>query len=378
MEGSNDWASLPWLILEGVASHLTEPKDFVRIRSVCPKWRDAIRLTAHGLFQPWIMIKEGAGDGDSGSVLFHSVPALRGKIIIGSGAGLLIGIDRYDDLSIVLVNPLTGESTALPRLPDCFQFHGCGHTSGFATDHEVNGEVDVVVVVVLVWAPGLGPTAALWRLGSEDGWATTHDANAERFWALLPRHRDRLVTHGPQVLESELAAAAAAEKDLANSSTELLPGRNGAYLIEHEGKVCFLFENYYGQYNYNPEMPAEARVIFALNDVGDGLVIVDWADAQELRDKAIFQGVDGACYVIPASDDRGLSKNAVYYFDWRHMGLEDEAEDDADDWGGWAFCLCKWDIVESVDTIVKHIPNPAPVAWAITTWFVPSFKACPA
>ncbi|RLM93589.1 hypothetical protein C2845_PM08G17000 [Panicum miliaceum] len=137
-EGSNDWASLPWLVLEGVAGHLTEPKDFVRVRSVCPKWRDAIRLTAHRLFQPWIMIKEGPGDDrDSGGVLFHSVPALRGKRVVGSGAGLLIGIDHHDDLSAVLVNPLTGESTALPRLADCFQFHGGGHTSGFATDDEI-------------------------------------------------------------------------------------------------------------------------------------------------------------------------------------------------------------------------------------------------
>jgi hypothetical protein len=276
----------------------------------------------------------------------------------------------------VLVNPLTGESTALPRLPDCFQFHGGAHPSGFATDDEMNGKVSVIVVI-WVWAPGLGPTAALWRRGSEHGWATTHDADAGRFWALLPRHWDRLVTHGPQVLEGELvaAAASAAEKDLANSSTALLPGSNGACLIEHEGMVRFLFENY-GQYNYKPEMPVGPRAIFALNVAGDGLATVDWpADAPELRDKAIFQGVDGACYVIPASDDRGLSKNAVYYFDWRHMGLEDEAEDDAGDWGGWAFCLCKWDMVESVDTIVKQIPNPTPLAWAITTWFVPSFKA---
>ena len=104
MEGSNDWASLPWLILEGIAGHLTDLKDFVHIRSVCMKWHDAIHLTDHGLFQPWIMIKEGPDDGDFGEVLFHSmssnesyvmqVLALWGKRLAGSSAGLLIGIDH--------------------------------------------------------------------------------------------------------------------------------------------------------------------------------------------------------------------------------------------------------------------------------------------
>ena len=72
----------------------------------------------------------------------------------------------------------------------------------------------------------------------------------------------------------------------------------------------------------------------------DSLTIVDWAYMPELRDKAIFQVMDGACYVTTTSDGCVLSKNVVYYFYWRHLGLEDEAEAD----GGWAFFLCKWDI----------------------------------
>nr|TKW15864.1 hypothetical protein SEVIR_5G211500v2 [Setaria viridis] len=321
------------------------------------------------------MVTEGPPDEDySGRVLFHSVSsdeshliqltALQGKRVAGSGAGLLIGIDQRDDLSGVLVNPLTGKSTALPRLPDCF--HG-GVTSGFATDHQkINGKVEVIVVV-WVWAPGRGPTVALWLRGSDDGWATTYDADPGRFWASLPQHWNRLVTHGPQVLEGELAAAADEEKELANGGTAFLPGSKAVYLVEHEGKVRFLFE-YYG---YNPEMAAGKRVNFALNDmVGDGIANVDWADAPELQDKAIFRsGKDGACYVIPASDDLGLSKNSVYYFDWRHL-------EEAEDGGGRteAFCLCKVDMLEGVDTIVKQVPNPKCRAWETTTWFVPSFK----
>ena len=58
--------------------------------------------------------------------------------------------------------------------------------------------------------------------------------------------------------------------------------------------------------------------------------------------------------MIPASDDRGLSKNTVYYFAWQDRGLEDY-EDDLGGWefeghgGGWGHCLCKWDMVESVN-----------------------------
>ena len=47
----------------------------------------------------------------------------------------------------------------------------------------------------------------------------------------------------------------------------------------------------------------------------DSLTIVDWAYMPELRDKAIFQVMDGACYVTPTSDGCVLSKNVVYYFD---------------------------------------------------------------
>lgn len=48
--------------------------------------------------------------------------------------------------------------------------------------------------------------------------------------------------------------------------------------------------------------------------------------------------------MIPASDDRGLSKNTVYYFAWQDRGLEDY-EDDLGGWefeghgGGWGHCL---------------------------------------
>ncbi|CAO2165310.1 unnamed protein product [Urochloa humidicola] len=366
MEGSNDWASLPWLILESIAANLTDPKDFAHIRSVCPKWRESIRrLTAA---QPWIMVTEGLYDEHYGRVVFHSVSsdethvmtltALRGKRVAGSGAGLLIGIDQCDDLSGVLVNPLTGESSALPLLPDCFRGEV---TSGFATDQKINGKAEVIVVV---WAwPDQGPTVALWCRGSDDGWATTHDAHLERFWALLPQHWNRLVTHGPEVLEGELAVAAAAaaaaaieENEFVNGSTSFLPGRKAEFLIEHEGKVRILSE-FYG---YNPEIPAGPRVIYALNDM----------EAPELRDKAIFQsGADGACYVIPAKDDNGLSKNSVYYFDWRH--LEEDGGGRIDE----VFCLCKVDMLEGVDTIVKQVPNnPKHRGFDTTRWFVPSFK----
>jgi hypothetical protein len=374
MEGSNDWASLPWHILERVAGAVRDPKDFVHMRSVCPKWRDAIRPTTHGLFQPLIMLSEGPTDEEySGRVLFHSVSsdkshliqlaALQGKRVVGSGAGLLIGIDQGDDLSGVLVNPLTGKSTALPRLPDCF--HGSVTSGGFATVQKINGEVEVIVVV-WAWAIHPGPIVALWRRGSEDGWATTHDADIERFWALLPLHWNRLVTHGPQVLESELAAAAdddVGEKGLSNGGgTTLLPGCMAVYLVENEGKVRFLLA-----------MPAAPRVTFALKGmVGDtGMEIVDWADALELQDKAIFRsGVDGACYVIPASDGVGLSKNAVYYFDWRQLGEVAGGSGRTDE----VFCVCKVDMLEGVDTIVKQVPNPKGGAWETTAWFVPSFK----
>jgi len=97
---------------------------------------------------------------------FRSHSVFVSKILV-TGESLLIGIDHYDDLSAVLVNPLTGEITVLSRLLDCF--HGCC-LSSFATDHVMNGQVDVIAVI-WVCAIRLGSATVLWHCGSEDGWA---------------------------------------------------------------------------------------------------------------------------------------------------------------------------------------------------------------
>ena len=52
------------------------------------------------------------------------------------GAGLLIRIDKDDDLLALLVNPLTGENTELPHLLE--HFHGM-FTYGFATNPDNDG-----------------------------------------------------------------------------------------------------------------------------------------------------------------------------------------------------------------------------------------------
>ena len=109
----------------------------------------------------------------------------------------------------------------------------------------------------------------------------------------------------------------------------------------------------------------------------DSLTIVDWAYMPELRDKAIFLDEDSACYVIPTSDNCGrLSKNIVYYC-WRLLGLEEAEIKDDDNCSGWEVGLRKWNMVDSVGTIVKQIPkqpNNMDMTRVTPTWSVPSFK----
>jgi hypothetical protein len=121
-----NWADLPASALWIISRRLLDPQDFIRFRAVCRNWSLAVPRRDHRRFLPWIVEKLGE-DEDSGDVLFYSlasdkyhlihVYALKGKRVVGygSGSGLLLGIDTKDELSAVMVNPLTREATDLPR-----------------------------------------------------------------------------------------------------------------------------------------------------------------------------------------------------------------------------------------------------------------------
>ncbi|KAL6615033.1 hypothetical protein ACP70R_037303 [Stipagrostis hirtigluma subsp. patula] len=380
MEGSMDWAELPVDILHSISRSVADPKDFVSFRAVCPQWRGHVSRTAHARFHPWILKSDNVGN--SGDVLFYSlssrkyheihVPALKDKRtrLAGFGAGHLVGIDRDDDLSAVLVNPLTGESTALPCLPGVF--HG-NLTYGFATDPEINGEEDLFVVVYNWWPNRhVRTNAAMWRRGGDASWVTMP---SERFWARMPQHRRCLATEAPHVLEErELLAAAAAAPGIdigvaGGGMAALAPGVDGAHLIEHEGQVRFMFR--LEENGFPVDVPAAVapgellrpQVTFALQGmVGDNWEVIDWANVPELHDKIILQSQDSSCYVLPASDDDvvGLSKNSIYFFALQRL---EEGE---------GYCLCKWDLLEQVATIMKQIPGDW--TWNAGRWFLPTFK----
>jgi hypothetical protein len=134
MEGAMDWASLPADLLFSISSHLREPEDFVHFRAVCPQWRAAMSHKEHAFFQPWIMASRWLEDEYSENVLFYSlstlktikvhVPDMKSRRVATSSSSHLIAIDKDDDLSAVLINPLSGKTTALPRLPKFFHNNG--------------------------------------------------------------------------------------------------------------------------------------------------------------------------------------------------------------------------------------------------------------
>ncbi|OEL20973.1 hypothetical protein BAE44_0018008, partial [Dichanthelium oligosanthes] len=235
------------------------------------------------------------------------VPVLEGRRtrLTGSGAGLLIGVDCEDELSAMLVNPLTRDSSALPPLPDWWRV---SFTYGFVTGPKVSGEEDVFVVIYSLWWP-IGQErlyfVALWRCGDPGGWATIP---SQKFFSMMPQYRRRLTEHGPKVLQDELAAAAGS----VNGDKALVPGMESAYLIEHEGQVSFFSRHEI----YTAGLP---RVTFELHDVlGDNWAsLVNWVHAPELRDKILLKSRgDTSCYVLTASDDLvglGLSKNCIYF-----------------------------------------------------------------
>jgi hypothetical protein len=355
-------------------------------------WRDHVLHDMHQCLQPWIV--ESDENDDSGNVLFHSlvsgyyylihIAEFKGRRVAGYGAGLLIGIDKDDDLSALLVNPLTGENTELPRLPE--HFHG-RFTYGFATDPDMTGENQVVVVLynrptTTQEAPS---KVALWRHGDTAGWATM--PSSEAFWMRMPQLRGRLLTHGPQVVEGEEAAAAAANgydhrRDMGDG---WLPGMQGKYVIEHEGHVRVLVRLEQPEIagdvpegRPRPVRPGDPlpRLSFELRNTlaADGEAI-DWADAPELHDKIIFQSQGDSCYVLPESDHFvGVRKNFIYFFSWQRQEVAVGDDGGAASGGNpFEYFLCKWDMIGCVATVVRKLPG----VWMghkPGRWFLPTFK----
>ncbi|TVU32625.1 hypothetical protein EJB05_24365, partial [Eragrostis curvula] len=236
MAESRNWAGLPNDPLRCISDRLNDAIDFMSFRAVCRPWRKAIQRKAHGRFRPWILKSDGVGV--DGNVVFHRVssdklvkmhiPTLKGRRtrLAGFGAGHLIAIDADDKLSAMLVNPLLpAGSTALPRLPE---WCDGGRTYGFATDPEMTGDEDVFIVIYNWWPFALDRMdVAMWRCGSDAGWATIP---AERFWPRMPLLRSRLAKHGPMGLQLE--------EDVVGMAW--VPGMANAQLMEHKGMVRFL------------------------------------------------------------------------------------------------------------------------------------------
>jgi hypothetical protein len=236
MEGSTNWAALPEEALRRISSSFTDPQDFIRFRAVCMNWNQLVPRHAHGRFGPWIVGKLGKEDEDSGFILFYKLASERfhlfhvepqqGKRLAGYDSGLLLGIDKEDELSVVLVNPLTGECTHLPRLPACF--HGT-FTYCFAIDPLITGEEDVYVLVYNWPTLERRSNVALWRRGGASVWATIP---SQHFWMGMPGHRNLLLNHGPGVLQLEQAVA---PDDMA-----WVPGMEDVHAVEHQGQVRLL------------------------------------------------------------------------------------------------------------------------------------------
>ncbi|CAD6231125.1 unnamed protein product [Miscanthus lutarioriparius] len=208
---------------------------------------------------------------------------------------------------------------------------------------------------------------------------------SEAFWMRMPQLRGCLLTHGPQVVEGEEAAAAASTAANAYDHRDMgdgwLLGMQGKYIIEHEGHVCVLVRleqpKIVGDVVLEgPVRPGDPlpRLSFELRNTlaADGEAI-DWADAPELHDKIIFQSQDNSCYVLPKSDHFiGIRKNFIYFFSWQR---QEAAVGDGGACGGnpFGYFLCKWDMIGRVATVVRKLPD----VWMWhkpARWLLPTFK----
>ncbi|TVU34236.1 hypothetical protein EJB05_16067, partial [Eragrostis curvula] len=173
----------------------------------------------------------------------------------------------------------------------------------------------------------------------------------------MPRHRERLVAHGPQLLQ-QFEQAAALANGHAPGTMAWVPRMEGVHVIEHQGQVRKLARQ---ELVVNaPAIPPRAN--FLLRDIVGGEDVA-WADALELRDKIILQSEDCSCYVLPATDFPYLSKNSVYFLSWEcrdEVNLQEDGAvggDDDDVDNPFSYYLCKWDVIHRVATVVKKVPG---------------------
>ncbi|KAL6900716.1 hypothetical protein ACP4OV_005392 [Aristida adscensionis] len=158
-----------------IAGRLHDAADFVRFHAVCRPWRDAPPPSRAHRFHPCLIAQHGAAPHDAGLVRLHSpfsrdtrrrrrpprpwpVAVLRGKKLespaaaAASGRFLALGCAHDGDRTAILVNPLTGDATSLPPLPQHISPDNAGRCAyGFVSDdgavmvHTLVGRVNAAI-----------------------------------------------------------------------------------------------------------------------------------------------------------------------------------------------------------------------------------------
>ncbi|BAF22984.1 F-box protein SKIP23 [Oryza sativa Japonica Group] len=127
-----DWSALPEDIIITVMGCLSVLGDLVRSGAVCSTWRDAyatfrrLHLPSTTAQPPWLLYACDA-HGPAAAALYCPatgkslrvpLPAalLDGRPVIGASQGWLVTVDEAPNLHLVLVNPITGATAALPPI----------------------------------------------------------------------------------------------------------------------------------------------------------------------------------------------------------------------------------------------------------------------
>ncbi|KAL6661050.1 hypothetical protein ACP70R_000434 [Stipagrostis hirtigluma subsp. patula] len=130
---SPPWAHLPGDALGEIAGRLRDAADFVRFPAVCTPWREeAPPPRAHSLL-PCLL--QQLGSSDTTTLRLHSpfsrktrhpppnwmLAALHGKMLespdIAAAASPPAAVAHDGDRTAMLIDPLTGDATSLPPLP---------------------------------------------------------------------------------------------------------------------------------------------------------------------------------------------------------------------------------------------------------------------